>query len=1200
MIGFLAGRLAEDEETAVAAHLEKCAVCDRLAAELSDDPEYRRLLGQVARGGAEIQGDDLLAELQGHLHALASYPVPNAATEGDSAMDTIGYVALDANEATTPTSAATRPRLGKFEILQQLGAGGFGIVYLARDTVLKRLVALKLPRSSNLADPDARRRFFREAEALARFDHPNIVPVYEAGEHEGTSFLAVAYCNGPTLDAWRREQGGPIAPRTAALIVLALAEAAEHAHREGILHRDIKPANVLLDTLNSEAKQDPRIVSATSEELPFVPRLTDFGLARLTDEQPGAAAFSGMVVGTPQYMSPEQAAGISERIGPAADVYSLGAVLYELLTNRPPIRGTTSVDTLRRVLVDEPPPPNQLVGRISDDLNAIVIKCLEKSTARRYATAGALAEDVRRYLQGRPTLARPQRMTERSIRWIQRNPQWAGLVGVALAALLVIGSMSVWYAGRLSRAARENRLKDQALAAEKAAVQLQSFYTAVGRIQQRILRRPPGWIWENLDEIRAVAAYAPNEESKQGLRSDLATTLASYDLRRKRVLMEGIDAYCAKWSPDGQRLAVGNNIAKADKVEIHLFAGDPLDHEKTLIFAAPVAAGTASAEPEGIRSLLFSSDGKQLFVGSRRGRIQVWDVERGERIGEWQAHDDRVLSLCLARDDLLISGSKDRTLRYWRLPDGEQLLRIDCDGSIPGIVTINNQVFYGPDRLRRSDLLKQPAANSGLPDSDSSPVALAATPAADGVIALYSRALAVHDARYGVAHEAFVDPRRSSARSTYRHFDVSANGRWLVTSDTEALTLWDYPARRPVAMQAVGGATMISGHFHPHRAELAVLGDYRVELYEVFEAAPFQVSSVGVQRIDNVDLSRNGATLATSHDLLNNESPPKSFRLIHLLDEPWTGRPIALEGGSVGNQRDAGNGGIDISPSGELVAVAEAGSAALRVLGRSGAEKRLQVAPLGEVDWPQFSRDGKRLWFVAEEPAAERANGERVPWMIAAVDLAALAPGNLTNADETTIGSFDLPGFRWVSRQANVEIRRSKMVGLRVGERRVIVASEDHRLRVFDAASGVLEKDIGLKQVMPEDAVLSSDERSAVVADRSGQLHVVDIERGQVAAVVMAHGDVVTSLAQANTGLLVSGAGNGTICFWQMRDLKLTPIFSINAWSTSVKKLAISEDARVLAVLLKDQSTVHMVRLDELHRLFAEYGLGWFPSAGRQ
>jgi hypothetical protein len=340
-------------------------------------------------------------------------------------------------------------------------------------------------------------------------------------------------------------------------------------------------------------------------------------------------------------------------------------------------------------------------------------------------------------------------------------------------------------------------------------------------------------------------------------------------------------------------------------------------------------------------------------------------------------------------------------------------------------------------------------------------------------------------------------------------------------------------------------------------------------------------------------LSRNGATLATSHDLLNNESPPKSFRLIHLLEEPWTGRPIALDGGSVGNERDPGNGGIDISPSGELIAVAEAGSAALRLLGRSGLEKRWQVAPLGEVDWPQFSRDGKRVWFVAEEATKERAKEERVPWMIAGMDLAALTPGKPTALEQTTISAFELPGFRWVSRQASVEIRRSKMVGLRVGERRVIVASEDHRLRVFDAASGMLEKDIGLSQVMPEDAVLSGDERSAVVADRSGQLHLVDLEREQVAAVVSAHGDVVTSLALADSGLLVSGAANGTICFWQLSDLKLTPLFSIYAWSTAVKKLAISDDARVLAVLLKDQPTVHMVRLDELHRQFAEHGLAW-------
>ena len=265
-----------------------------------------------------------------------------------------------------------------------------------------------------MADPEARERFFREVRAAALLHHPHIVAVYDAGQYDGVYFLAAAYCPGVTLREWLRERKRAEADE-AVTIVLALAEAAQHAHENGVLHRDIKPQNVLLD---------PTI---RFRQLAFCPKLTDFSIAKMMEEV-GDPTASHVLIGTPRYMAPEQVSGRRDLLGPGSDVYALGVVLYELLTGEPPIAGDDNADTMRRVLDDEPLPPRQRVASVPRDLEAICLTCLEKSPPKRYASARALADDVERYLARQPTLARPISRLERGRRWVRRRPAAAGLL----------------------------------------------------------------------------------------------------------------------------------------------------------------------------------------------------------------------------------------------------------------------------------------------------------------------------------------------------------------------------------------------------------------------------------------------------------------------------------------------------------------------------------------------------------------------------------------------------------------------------------------------------------------------------------------------------------------------------------------------------------------------------------------------------
>jgi tRNA A-37 threonylcarbamoyl transferase component Bud32 len=297
-----------------------------------------------------------------------------------------------------------------YEVLDELGRGGMGVVYKARQVRANRVVALKMILAGEHASAEARSRFKAEAEAVARMQHPHIVQLFEVGEHDGLPYFSLEFCPGGSLD--QRLRGNPLPPRQAAELVEHLAGAVDAAHRNAIVHRDLKPANVLL-----------------AED--GTPKVSDFGLAKRLGE--AGQTTSGALLGTPSYMAPEQAAGKRGAIGPAADVYALGSILYECLTGRPPFKAATPTDTLLQVLADEPMPPRRLNPQVPVDIQTICLKCLEKNPGRRYSDACALAEDLRRFGQGEPILAVPAGPLTRAVKWARRRPTVA-----LLTALVVI------------------------------------------------------------------------------------------------------------------------------------------------------------------------------------------------------------------------------------------------------------------------------------------------------------------------------------------------------------------------------------------------------------------------------------------------------------------------------------------------------------------------------------------------------------------------------------------------------------------------------------------------------------------------------------------------------------------------------------------------------------------------------------------
>lgn len=359
------------------------------------------------------------------------------------------------------------PHIEGYEILAELGRGGMGVVYKAKQVALKRIVALKMIIAGNHAGPSDLARFRSEAEAVAQLHHPNVVQIHDIGQQDGRPYFSLEFIEGGTLDD--RIAGKPVAARPAAELIETLARAIHAAHERGIVHRDLKPANILLASGGRTSPAKSAAQLARSPLADTIPKITDFGLAKRLDELDSHTR-TGAVVGTPSYMAPEQAWGKKGEVGPAVDIYALGAVLYEMLTGRPPFVAETPLDVMMQLVTKDPVPPSQLVAKVPRDLEIICLKCLEKKPGKRYSTALELAEDCRRFLSGDSIQARPVGPLERTVKWCRRRPTVAlMLAGSAVAAAVLIAG-GVWHNLQLRQSLKETeQARKEAKANEASA-----------------------------------------------------------------------------------------------------------------------------------------------------------------------------------------------------------------------------------------------------------------------------------------------------------------------------------------------------------------------------------------------------------------------------------------------------------------------------------------------------------------------------------------------------------------------------------------------------------------------------------------------------------------------------------------------------------------------------------------------------------
>lgn len=533
---------------------------------------------------------------------------------------------------------------GDYELLEEIARGGMGVVYRARQVSLNRVVALKMILSGPFAGRAAVERFRSEAQAAAGLQHPNIVAIHEVGETGGQPYFTMDLVEGRNLADEVRE--GPLPPRQAARYLERIARAIDFAHGRGVLHRDLKPSNVLIDLFDE-------------------PRVTDFGLAkRLADDS--TLTHTGQMVGSPGYMAPEQAAPRrgAAGVGVPSDVYSLGALLYHLLTGRPPFAAATVAETLQQALENDPLPPRALNPAAPPDLETLCLKCLEKEPSRRYPTALAVAEELARFQRGEPIQARPVGRIEKAWRWCRRNPVVAAL-GTAVAALLIAlaagSSLAAW---RIDRALHsENRQREQAT---RANAQLAA---ANARLSETV----------TFLELQRAEAFFRSGDAAIGLahlagvlRRDpsnrvAAERIVSALVRRDWILPEGSALHHPSFvlgvafSPSGRQVvsACADGFARVWDTQSRKEVCPPLTH------------------PATVRRACFSPDEQSVATACEDGRVRIWDWRRGElKIGS-MSHQGWAFCVAYSPDgEQLVSGGDDRVARVWSARSGKLWLTL--------------------------------------------------------------------------------------------------------------------------------------------------------------------------------------------------------------------------------------------------------------------------------------------------------------------------------------------------------------------------------------------------------------------------------------------------------------------------------------------------------------------------------------------
>jgi WD40 repeat protein/predicted Ser/Thr protein kinase len=838
-----------------------------------------------------------------------------------------------AAEAGVAAASAGVVAFGDYELIEEIARGGMGVVFRARQRSLNRVVAVKMILAGRLAGEAEVRRFQTEAEAAAKLQHPNIVAIHEVGAHDGQHFFSMDFIEGQSLA--EKVFHGPLPPELAARYVHQIAGAIHFAHQRGVLHRDLKPQNVLIDHAGA-------------------PRVTDFGLAKLS-EAGSAMTHSGAVMGSPSYMSPEQAAGRSRDIGPGTDIYSLGAILYELITGRPPFRAATPLDTMRMVMETEAAAPRWVNPAVPVDLETICLKCLEKDPRRRYATTEELAGDLRRFLDHEPVHARPATRLYRAQKWVRRNPRVSAM-GALVVAVAALGFAAVWWQLQKTRAAL-HLANENALAEATARAPVLSARGFVlhsnGVVSAEFSRDGRRILSASHDGTARLWDAGTGKEMRAFAGHDGSLGPAQFSEDGRHILTFGGDTQhrYARLTPDGKSTTVSTSLRYSDQT-VRLWNAET---GRQLLLLTNTSSQFADAA--------LSPDGRRIVTASLDGTARLWDAATGRLLHTFAGHAASVRSVRFSPDGARVVTTSYGTKYRYKFQKSAGSLS-SSGGSMSVHEKFIARIWDAETGAQTAALRTQPGPGlvGRLETADSLTLA-AFSP--DGTTIVTAPAavknLCVWDARSGAVRARLFGHTHEVNSAVF-----SRDGaRVLTASSDQTARLWDARTGSELAVFKAHHGPVLDASFSPDGKRIATAsGDGTARIWDT-AGRGLAVLRGHESRVFTVRFSPDGANVVTA-----GEDGTVRFWPAATLEQ----LSIPLEGhaGIVTSLRFSADGRRVVTASDDKTARVwnAADGKLLREMKGHGAlaNKRLRDEALGAVKQADVSADGKFVATASDDP----------------------------------------------------------------------------------------------------------------------------------------------------------------------------------------------------------------------------------------